>query len=221
MSIRPELDVAGIKQLPRGATNLLTLEGQLNYRAGWSPDGRSLVFISDRDGTLALYARRADGSTTAEAIFEASAPIGEVTYSRDGGWLVYGVGGDLYGLRLGADEPPIELRTTSAFEQEATLSPDGRWLAYDSNESGRPEVYVDPFPAGKGRWTVSNDGGFSPLWASSGEELFYKTDAGEVVSVDVRSGETFLRIRSRGSGAATELIVVGNFFEILRARVPN
>jgi serine/threonine-protein kinase len=197
VSLRPELDVTGVQQvyikdLVEGASSLLTLEGQLNYRPTWSPDGRSVVFTSDRATMPSLFSRLADGSTGAELVEMGPGPIDEATYSPDGAWLVYGMGGNIYGLRTGDDAEAVPLLASAAIEQDAAVSPDGNWLAFDSNESGRTEVYVVPFPeVGSGRRTVSNSGGFSPVWSRDGNELFYKTDAGEVVSVEVRLGDTF------------------------------
>jgi hypothetical protein len=115
----------------------------------------------------------------------------EALYSRDGAWLIYRVGGgsgesrDIYARRLkGADSAPVPVVATPADEYSPALSPDGKWLAYVSDESGRPEVYVRPFPdASRAKWQISSDGGSEPLWAHRGRELFYRNGAGALVAV--------------------------------------
>ena len=120
----------------------------------------------------------------------------EVTYSPDGEWLVYRVGGadsdrDLFARRMGSDTATA-LVVTEYDETSPAVSPDGRWLAYASNESGRYEVYVRPFPnTNDGRWLVSTDGGIEPVWAHSGRELFYK-GSGNFMVVEVLTGTTFV-----------------------------
>src|SRR5690348_4195400 len=104
----------------------------------------------------------------------------EVTWSPDGHWLVLRTdngtagAGDLVGVRVGGDTTPVPLVATGFTEQEPAISPDGRWLAYASNESGANEVYVRPFPATTAaRWQVSTGGGEAPRWSSDGRELYF------------------------------------------------
>ncbi len=186
-----------IKQLDRGPLPKLTFAGSLNYRAAWTRDGRSLVFVSNRDENQDLYLRRADGSAPAELLLDEEHHLDEVTYSPDGAWLVYRVGRglerrDLYARRIGADDAPVALVATEFNEITPAVSPDGRWLAYASDVSGRFEVYVRPFPnASDGRWLVSTDGGLEPIWAHSGRELFYRGSE-NLMSVEVLPGSTFV-----------------------------
>ncbi len=183
-------------------------------------------------------------------------PIGEVTYSPDGEWLVYRVNAqsrDLYALHFGADSTPVALVATEFSETAPAVSPDGRWLAYVSNESGRSEVYVRPFPnTNDFKWLVSTNGGQEPVWAHSGRELFYR-GGGNLMSVEVLPGPTFVTgerrvlfstrgfrsatvhqvydvmpddqrfvmMRNLGRQETSELIVVENFFEELKAKVGN
>jgi hypothetical protein len=141
--------------------------------------------------------RRADGSAPAELLLDEEHHLDEVTYSPDGAWLVYRVGRgldrrDLYARRIGADDAPVALVATEFNEITPAVSPDGRWLAYASDVSGRFEVYVRPFPnASDGRWPVSTDGGQEPIWAHSGRELFY-LGRGNLMSVEVLPGSTFV-----------------------------
>ncbi len=118
-----------------------------------------------------------------------------LTYSPDGEWLVYRVNAespDLYALRIGVDSVPVPLVATEFLETAPRVSPDGRWLAYVSNESGQREVYVRPFPnTNDGKWQVSTDGGSEPVWAHSGRELFYRGGQ-SLISVEVLPGATFV-----------------------------
>ncbi len=185
-----------IKQLDRGPLPKLTFTGSLNQRPAWTPDGRSVAFGSDRGDDLDLYVLRADGTGPAELLLDEERPLEEGTYSPDGEWLVYRAGGqdgdrDLYARHMSADSA-VALIATAYDEAAPALSPDGRWLAYASNESGRWEVYVRPFPnTNDGKWTVSTDGGTEPVWAHSGRELFYR-GSGNLMVVEVLSGPTFV-----------------------------
>jgi serine/threonine-protein kinase len=184
-----------IKQLDRGPLPKLTFTGSFNVRPEWTPDGLSVAFVSDRRDDSDLYVRRADASAPAELLLDEERRIGEVTYSPDGEWLVYRLGGgggrDLYARRVGADSA-VTLVATEYEETSPAVSPDGRWLAYVSNESGRSEVYVRPFPnTNDGKWLVSTDGGWEPVWAHSGRELFYRGGQ-TLMSVEVLQGPTFV-----------------------------
>jgi serine/threonine-protein kinase len=245
-----------IKQLDRGPLPKLTFAGSLNYRPAWTPDGRSVAFVSDRGDNRDLYLRRADGTGQAELLLDEEQVIEEVTYSPDGEWLVYretAESRDLYALRGGADSVPVPLMTEGFSESAPAVSPDGRWLAYVSTKSGQSEVYVRPFPnTNDGKWLISTDGGTEPVWAHSGLELFYR-GGGNLMAVEVLPGVTFVpgerqvlfsasefrannvhqqydvapddrrfvMIRNQGAAEVSELIVVENFFEELKAKLGN
>jgi Tol biopolymer transport system component len=247
-----------IKQLDRGPLSKLTFDGVLNFRPAWTPDGNSVAFVSTRGGNRDLYFRRADGTALAEMLRDEERDMQEVLYSDDGEWVVYrdgfGSTSDLHALRLGVDTVPVELVATDHQETAPALSPDGRWLAYVSNETDRSEIYVRPFPnTAEGRWQVSADGGTEPAWAHSGRELFYRNGRDELVRVEVLRGaafvtgeqqvlfsareyrssvffrmydvtpddQRFVMIRNLGTQETSELIVVENLFEELKAKVGN
>ena len=239
-----------IKQLPRGPLTKLTFEGELNVEPGWTPNGRDIVFVSDRGANADLYVKRADGSSAAELLLDVDSPIVSSALSEDGEWLVYGhgnLGGDISAVRLGRDSVQVALLTTSAIEMMPQLSPDGRWLTYVSNESGGFAVFVRPFPnVADTKYQVSTGQGFLPRWAHSGRELFYLSGSSEMVAVEVLPGpafamgerrvlfqisqsfvgydvapddQRFVVIQERTGGETSELIVVENWLEELKAKV--
>ena len=158
----------------------------------WSADGRQVLF--SRSGAMARIS--ADGSSAIEQLRESRGYPQSVT--ADGRTLLFGTvqaesGADIWTMPLDASGPATPLLNTPANEAWATLSPDGRWLAYGSDSSGRFEVYVQPFPMLGPREQVSTDGGDSPLWSRDGRELFYMSSAeGRVMvnAADVRAGRT-------------------------------
>ena len=185
-----------VRQLDTGPLSRLTFEGTQNLRANWSPDGQSLTFVSNRAGQNDLWTKRSDGSGTAERVLDREAEIWEGFYSSDGTWLVFRDGpnqaADIYAIGPGVDSVVVPLEVTEFQERSVFLSPNDRWLAYVSNNTGRDEVYVRPFPdAGSGLVQVSTDGGNEPVWAHSGRELFYRNGDNELVAVQVTGDPTF------------------------------
>ena len=185
-----------IKQLDRGIFSKLTF-GERDRRPAWSPDGRTIAFVRDSTNGGSVYGRAADGSDEERLLVRLDRPIQEVTWSGDGGWLVartdngvYGAG-DLVGIRITGDTTPVPLAATKFTEMHPAVSPDGRWLAYTSDESGANEVYVRPFPStGGGRWQVSNGGGTSPVWGPGGRELFF-LGAGRLMTAELSTASRF------------------------------
>ncbi len=188
-----------VKQIPAGPFSRITFEDTANGRPSWSPDGREVYYIRDRGGTGvgSILAHKADGTGAARPLTPSKVDYGQVVASRDGRWLLTrtalnaGGNGDIFAFRLG-DTTPITLVATPATEGFPALSPDARWLAYASNESGNMEVYVRPFPAtGTGKWQVSTAGGTEPSWSRNGRELFFINGKGEMASAEVRPGAAF------------------------------
>ena len=187
-----------VKRLPSGAMSRLTFEGDQNRFPSWSHDGRDVLFVSNRAGLGALYRQRADGSRPAERVASLGVALGNAVESRDGRWTVLqteertGVG-DIYALQNGVDSVPRPILASRFQEASPSLSPDGRWLAYQSDETGRVEVYVRPFPnVDAGKWQVSSTGGSAPRWSHKGDELFFETAGQEMMVAQVRTTPTFL-----------------------------
>jgi serine/threonine-protein kinase len=190
-----------IKQLDRGPSIKLTLEGILNYNPTWTPDAQSVTFSSNTSGSFDLWNKRADGSAQAVLQFHEKRDLYGARWSPDGKWLIFQTGtggadaGDILAIRPGADSATVSLLATRFSEGSPALSPDRRWLAYTSNESGQFEIYVRPFPnTSAAKWVVSTHGGKDPQWSHSGRELFY-LDGANLVAAEVKIKPTF----SRGS----------------------
>jgi len=186
-----------IKELDQGPSSRLTVAPSADIRPRWTPDGHLVSFLSSQGGTNGLYVRRADGTVPAELMVDLDEPVFEALWSRNGEWLVLRVGAagarDIWVQRLGADSQPRRLLASDFDENAVTLSPDSRWLAYESDESGQDEIYVRPFPdISAGKWTVSLGGGTRPLWSHSGRELFYVTgDGQQMMAAQVRTSPAF------------------------------
>ena len=154
----------------------------------WSPDGREILFSSNKSGTLNLYRKMVGGGD--EQLIQASA---EVVYPaewlKDGSFLYMNFQGkSFYRLAPGAGSKPETLLKTEYLKDEPRVSPDGHWVSYNTNESGRWEVYIAAFPSFTERRQVSNNGGFQGYWRKDGNELFYLSLDGNLVSVPIKPG---------------------------------
>jgi serine/threonine-protein kinase len=169
-----------ILELARGALTRLTLEHD-NRDPRWTHDGKRVVYGSFRNGRYGLYSKPADGSGPEEQLTTSGYSHSPESWSPDGRVLAFGewrpdTQADIW-LLPGADaatRQPRPLVATKFSDGSSAFSPDGRWLAWDSTESGREEVYVQPYPGPGARVQVSIDGGMRPVWAASGRELFYR-----------------------------------------------
>jgi Tol biopolymer transport system component/tRNA A-37 threonylcarbamoyl transferase component Bud32 len=203
-----------VKQLPSGPFSRITFSDTSSGRPAWSADGRDVLYVSDRSGSGAgpVYGRRADGTGSPRLL--SARDVGQVTTSRDGKWLILrtapGTGPpDIVGLKSG-DSTVVPLVATPAVELFPALSPDGRWLAYASNESGTFEVYVRPFPeTASAKWQVSTAGGTEPAWSSTGRELLYINAKGGMVSAEVPAGGTFSVGKQRILFSTSQLVSGG------------
>ncbi|MBW2720234.1 MAG: PD40 domain-containing protein, partial [Deltaproteobacteria bacterium] len=185
-----------LKQLPDGHLRRLTHGNTLDYRPRWTSDGTAIVHVGPRPpDRLSWDMYQTDITTGIESRLLEEGEIADASWSRDGQWIVYSDtdSGDLFAAREGALDSLLPLSASPVFiESDPELSPDGRWLAFESDESGSREIWVQPFPEADGnRQQVSPSGGREQLWANSGRELFYVNAAGQLVSAELASGATF------------------------------
>ncbi len=190
-----------IWDIPHKIPTKLTFDKSYNLNPLWTPDGKRIVFYSNRGGALGgVYWKSAAGIGEEELL--ASRPDRVITpgsFSRDGKILALGeitlspMGADIGMLSMEGKREMKELLQKKHTEVEPQISPDGRYMAYQSDESGKGEIYVRSFPdVNKGKWQVSSGGGNSPLWSPDGQELFYRSgDA--TMAVDVETEPTFKR----------------------------
>ena len=187
-----------VHDLSRSTKTRLTFEDQFESNPAWSPSGREIVY-----GVLAspgrIMRRATDGTGEPVVLVETSNFLSSADWSRDGRYLVYQElnpetnGADIRYIELGTDGDvgePITFLGSPAGEMFPKFSPDGRFVAYTSNESGRYEIYVRPFPDGTGRWQASVNGGEAPRWRSDGKELYY-VEGRKLMAVSATSESTF------------------------------
>jgi serine/threonine-protein kinase len=168
-----------VYEIERGTLTRLTMDPGQDWAPIWSPDGQEVAFSSRRSGEYRLYRKAADGSGVAEEMLAIEYFDFPTSWSPDGKALAFAKnhptqGYDIWILPLEGEQEPWPFAETVFHELYATFSPDGKWLASVSNESGRREVYVQPFPGPGGKVAISADGGDYPIWAPNGKELFYQ-----------------------------------------------
>jgi serine/threonine-protein kinase len=184
-----------VVDVERGTHTRLTSDPASDSRPVWTPDGTRIVFTSNRGGPSALYWMAADGSGAAEPLtkiataFQAPSSFlpGSTTFAFEEGGGERGVDFDIFTMTPG--ESPVRQSEGPFREQGPVFSADGRWLAYTSDETGQPEIYVKPYPAAGGRVAISLGGGHSPRWSVDGRELFYRNGR-QMIAVAVEAGQT-------------------------------
>jgi Tol biopolymer transport system component len=182
-----------------GTRQKLTQEGTVNWRPFWTADGRSVAFVSNRRGgsqdDFDIYLQHVDGRDPPAVLARHLFGLWEAEISRDGSWIVLrsdegGSNANIRARRLHGDTALVPILVDKHLTIQVSLSPNGRWLAYVADPTGRREVYVASFPDMKSNHLVSRDGGSEPRWAHDGRELFYK-GVTHLMAVDVVPGETF------------------------------
>ena len=186
-----------LMDLARGGLTRFTFGPAINNAPVWSPDGTRIAFSSNRTGLNNLYVKPSSQTGTEQLLLETATIKYPRDWSPDGGFLLYSSdepksGRDLLALPIsGSDRKPIPVATTPFVEDNGQFSPDGRWVAYETNESGnRVEVVVQPFPQPTGKWQVSNNGGVQPRWSSDGKELYFIAPDGKLMAVPVATSGT-------------------------------
>jgi serine/threonine-protein kinase len=174
-----------IYDLQQGGTSRLTLDSADDFKPVWTPDGTRIAFTSSREGGFNVFWQRVDGTGAVQRLTDRGDPSAATSWHPTGKFLAVNrlspqTSFDVVVVPVEGDEasgwnagPSATVLNTPAVEIEGVFSPDGRWLAYTSNESGRFEVYVRPFPGSGGPWQISNGGGTLPTWSRTRSELLY------------------------------------------------
>ena len=186
-----------IRDLKRGVASRFTFGVGLELWPVWSPDGSQLAYATDASGTIDMYVKAANGAgAERKLVSDPGGPVGPASWSRDGRWIatLFLPATRRLNIKmfpLQGDGKLVDYLVTDNVFGCPTFSPDGRYVAYFSSESGTREVYVQTLPIGGGKWQISSGGGDSAAWRADGKELFYKTLADDFVSLPVTTGARF------------------------------
>jgi Tol biopolymer transport system component len=175
----------------RGIPTRFTFDASQDTQPVWSSDGSRVVFTSSRAGVTNLYAKASSGAGTEELLLESDQQKAPSDWSADGRFLLYrsldpNTGYDLWVLPISGDKKPFPFLKTPFDERFGQFSPDGKWIAYQSDESGRLEIYVQPFPGLGGKFQISTSGGAQPRWNKNGKEIFYVSLDSKVIAAPVK-----------------------------------
>ena len=188
-----------VQDLERDVLTRLTFSGGENQLPVWTPDGRRIAFRSARDGKPGIYWMPADGSGRPELLWEDDRDLGPSSFSPQGDLAIHVLNKesswDLAVIRFEDGDPqePEPFVATTGIDAFPMFSPDGRWIAFSSTESGRWEVYVRPYPGPGGKWQISTSGGVTPRWSREGRELIYR-EGSEWFSVSIDAAGDTLRL---------------------------
>ncbi|MFI5165494.1 MAG: protein kinase [Thermoanaerobaculales bacterium] len=178
--------------LARGVKTRFTFDPAADFDPVWSPDGSRIAWAANTKGHFDLYVKSSTGAGEAEALLASEEDKYCTDWSHDGRFIAFteldpkgNNGADIWILPLFGDRKPYSFLATPFNEGNAVFSPDGRWLAYQSNESGKTEIYITPFPQAGGKWQVSQGGGLTPSWRADGQGLYFSTPDGRLMEAPV------------------------------------
>jgi len=224
----PQWDV-WILDIERGARSRLTFDQGTKEGMAWSPDGKQVVYsmnkVASGDNSLEIHAKAANGSGPDQTLLsENGKDLRDAQYSPDGRYLVYQVTKNnsfegIYAKPLQGDGPPFPVMKPAgagALMVVFSISPDGRWIAYDSAESGVSEIYIAPFPRGEGKWQVSVHGGLMPAWSANGRELYFSVGSSELWASSISETGGELRIGIPRLLFQTNGVAGTMFFDVAR-----
>jgi Tol biopolymer transport system component len=181
--------------LVRGVPLRFTFNAAPEDDPAWSSDGKSIFFQSNRDGFVGLYQKAASGAGNEQLLARSDGIDNGMDCSADGRFIFFDKsevsGSDIWVLPLFGERKPYPVLQSDFSQFQGHFSPDGRWFAYVSNESGRNEIYVQGFPPAGGKWQVSTNSGAQPRWSRDGKQLFYMAADRRLMSVTVNPGSSF------------------------------
>jgi serine/threonine protein kinase/Tol biopolymer transport system component len=186
--------------LVHGTRNRVTFGNGINAGATWSPDDKSLIFSSGRGGTYQLYQQPADGSGEAKRLTDSTTTEVAGFWSRDGKYLAYTVPSpgsgysQIWLLPFADGAKPYPFIQGSYDVLNPSISPDSKWMAFSSNETGHDEVYVVPLAGGPGKWQISSGGGIEPRWSATGNEISYISPDGDLMLADIKSASNSIAV---------------------------
>ena len=189
-----------VMDLLRGSITRLTLDDASHTDPRWSPDGRQVIFGSTRDSSRSPFRVSLPDSKPEQVIKFEGREFALDDWSPDGGNLLYhdSQKPELWALPLtGEHKPVLVTRSLAGIVDQAQFSPNGRWIAYNTNESGRPEVKVVPFPPASEKWPISTAGGVQPTWSTDGRELYFLASDGMLMAVEIKPGVKFEWVKPR------------------------
>jgi len=194
-----------LREFARGIMTRLTFNAADDRYPVWSPDGKQVAFASNREaGIFQIYLKDSSGTGMEERLTDGPTPKTPLDWSKDGKFILYreetaSRNRDLLAVRVTGDRKPIPVLTSPFADNTGAISPDSRWIAYSSIESGRNEIYVQAFPgvagAPKGRWQISTSGGYDVRWRGDGKEIYYQTMdiPGSIMSVTIQTSSEGVR----------------------------
>ena len=215
--------------LATDAWTRMTSEGD-HFTLRWSPDAKQISFSSNRNGPYNVFLMPSDASAPARQLTRNQNWTDATSWSADGktllaSWQRPATGYDIMAVPIGEPDRPVAVVATSSVETSGAFSPDGKWIAFQSNESGNFEIYLQSYPRGGRKWLVSNQGGNSPLWRGDGRELFYRS-GNKMMAVPMQLGPELVFGKPRalfGGDFDTEYDVTpdGQRFVMVRSEKPT